>query len=121
MLLCLQPMKFCLRTGFGESEELYGGSLLDRTMGLGQGNTAGPSGFSCLASLAVNAYRRQGHGGKLTSTYMARVFILAAVMFVNDTYLLHRPPMAETSDTDMISHTQVVTMEWVFSRLLLMI
>ena len=55
MLRLLQLMQFCLCTGFGESEERYGGVEDDPLFGLGQGNGTASSGFSALSSLVVNA------------------------------------------------------------------
>ena len=36
MLIALETMQFCLRTGFGESKTFFGGSMDNLTMGLGQ-------------------------------------------------------------------------------------
>ena len=57
LLKALQTMQFCLRTGFGESKEFYGGSEDDPTQGSGQGNGAASALFSALGALVVNAYR----------------------------------------------------------------
>ena len=38
----LQVMQFCLRTGFSESDDLYGGSEKDPNAGLMQGNCMAP-------------------------------------------------------------------------------
>ncbi len=52
----LQVMKFCLRTGFGESEDLYGGAEEDPNTSLVQGNCMAPTGFSLLGSMIVWDY-----------------------------------------------------------------
>ena len=103
---CLMLMQFCLKTGFGESDEFYGGTEEDPNSGLGQGNGAAPPGFSGLSTLVINAYRRMGHGAKLTSAYTARLFLLAAVMYVDDTDLLHLAPKQESTDSELIAHAQ---------------
>ena len=41
-------MKFCLRTGFGESKEMFGGPHSAPSAGFGQGNGAAPPSFPCL-------------------------------------------------------------------------
>ncbi len=62
LLLCMQTMRFFLCTGYGESSLSYGGSEVDRTLGLGQGNAAAGPGFLALSSQIVRAYVRDGHG-----------------------------------------------------------
>ena len=89
MLLFLETVQFCLRTGFGESTESFGSSLENPTLGLGMGNGACPLAFAVHSTLAVNAYKIMRYGAKLTSTYMAILFLLAAVTYVDDTNLLH--------------------------------
>ncbi len=49
----LMVMRFCLRTGFGESDETYGESEDDPIVGLGQGNYMAPPGFISLSSMIV--------------------------------------------------------------------
>jgi hypothetical protein len=101
-----------LRTGFGESKEMYGGTESDPFQGYGQGNCASPPGFSALSALVVNAYRRMGHGAKLTSAYTSRMFILEAVMYVEDIYLLHWAPSPTTSSGELIQQVQEATNNW---------
>ena len=62
--------------------------------------------------LIVNAYKRLGHGATLTSAYMARVFWLAAVMYVDNTDLLHVASSATASDGKFIKHVQEGTIDW---------
>ena len=111
LLTALQTMKLCLRTGFGESKEFYGGTSEDPTQGSGQGIGAAGAIFLALGALVVNAYKRMGHGTKLTSANTARIFILAAVMFVDDTDLLHWVPSPETTDEELVKIVQEATSE----------
>ena len=60
-LSVLQTMTFYLRTGYGVSQQGYGGSPDDRKFGLGQGNGIAPSGFSAVSTLMVETYKRLGH------------------------------------------------------------
>ena len=99
-------MQFCLRTGFGESEELYGGTLDDPIAGLGQGNCMAPPGFLALSSMIVRAYQRMRHGARLTSAMTARTFLLAAIMFVDDTDSLHWAPTPTIADKELIERVQ---------------
>jgi hypothetical protein len=49
MLYMLNPMTWYLKTAFGQSKILFGGTALDPSMGLGQGNGAPPPWFpGCL-------------------------------------------------------------------------
>ena len=55
MLYVLQTMNFYLKTGFGQSQESYGGTKEDPTMGLAQGNGAASPGFLAVSTLMINA------------------------------------------------------------------
>ena len=109
MLKALQIMQFYLRTGFGESRMTYGGSEETPLFGLGQGNGAAPPSFLVLSALVVNAYKRKGHGAKLSSCRMALLFMLAAVMYVDDTDWLHLGKSIRMSDDDLVSQVQRAT------------
>ena len=74
------------------------GTLDDPIAGLGQGNYMAPPGFLALNSMIVCAYRRMGHGARLTSVMSVRMFLLAAIMHVDDTDLLHWDPTLTTLD-----------------------
>ena len=102
-------MKFCLRTGFGESKEFFGGTVTDPILGYGQGSTAAPPLFSCLSSLIINAYKRMGNGANLTSFYAARIFLLAAAMYVDDTDLLYWGSSPTVYDDKLIAQVQKST------------
>ena len=75
-------------------------------MGLVQGSGSAPPAFCVLSGIIVNAYKRLRHGSVLTSAYMARLFVLAAVMYVNDTDLLHLTPDPTTTDEEVIELVQ---------------
>ena len=109
MLRALQVMQFCLRTGFGESTQTYGGSEDDPLAGLGQGNGAAPPSFAVLSALVVNAYKRMGHGARLTSAYMARLFVLAAVLYVDDGDWFHLGSSVTMTDEELIAEVQQAT------------
>ncbi len=105
-------MQYILKTGLRESTETYGGTSTSPNSGLGQGSGASPPGFMALSSLIVNAHQRMGHGAKITSSYASRVFFLAAVMYVNDTNLLHWPPSTITDSKELIEYVQHATTNW---------
>jgi hypothetical protein len=97
MLSVLQTMKWYLKTAFGQSLTFFGGSQDDPSMGFGQGNGAAPPGFLAVSALLIKAYRRQGHGAWFTPGLARDAFILAAVIYVNDSNLLH---LAQGTPTD---------------------
>ncbi len=113
--LCLssmQTMQYVLKTGFGESVESYGGISSSPNSGLGQGSGASPPAFLALSSLIVNAYRCLGHGAKICSSCVGRLFYLSAVMYVNDTDLLHWPDSAHLDPDNLIVYVQQATMDY---------
>jgi hypothetical protein len=110
--MTMQTMQYVLKTGFGESTETYGGTTTSPNSGLGQGSGASPPGFMALGSLIVNAYRRMGHGAKILSLYSSRLFFLAAVMYVDNTNLLHWPSSNVTDPKELIEYFQHATTDW---------
>ena len=60
----------------------------------------------------MNAYKRMGHGAKLTSAYMARLVLVAAVMYVNDTDLLHKEKYPTAWNEELIEQVWDATMDW---------
>jgi hypothetical protein len=61
LLETMETMRFFLRTGFGKSKTLYGGSHKERLAGYGQGNAAAGPGFTAMSLLIVNADLRDGY------------------------------------------------------------
>ena len=91
---------------------MFGGSEDNPFGGSGQRSGWAPPGFGALSSIAVNGYRRAGGGAKITSPYFARVFLLAAVMYVDDTDLMHWPEDPNASDEDLIEKVQEELTLW---------
>jgi hypothetical protein len=104
LLSAMQTMQYTLKTGFGESAESYGCTAMLPNSGLRQGSRASPPAFMPLRSLIVNAYRRKGHGAWIYSLYFHQLFILAAVMHVNDIDLLHWPSSPSTAPEELIEY-----------------
>ena len=105
-------MQYVLKTGFGKSANSFGGMTESPNSGLGQGSGASPLAFMALSSLIVKAYRWMGNGARMRSLYISRPFVLAAVVYVNDTDLLHWPPSAYTSLEDLIKFAQKEITDW---------
>jgi hypothetical protein len=89
LLETMETMRFFLQTGFGESKTSYGGSHEEQLASYGQGNAAAGPGFRAMSSLIVNAYLHDGFGARIYSSYYKQLLILAAVMYVDDTDLVH--------------------------------
>ena len=63
----------------------------------------------------VNAYKRLGHGATLTSSLMARIYLLASALYVDNGDWLHTEDEPTTSDKDMLEKVQLATTD--FERL----
>jgi len=87
--MALQTTRFCLRRLYlGSLQQSYDGSINSPLVGSGQGNSAPPPSFATLSTLVVNTYWWMGHGANLVPSCMSRKFLIAAVIYVDDTDLL---------------------------------
>ena len=111
-LAVLQTMQFFLRTGYGVSETGYGGTAADPTFGLGQGNGMAPSGFQTVSTLMTRAYNRLGHSARLTGVWSGIVFVIAAIIYVDDTDLLLVASSRQQSLTEFFHQAQSAVMDW---------
>ncbi len=83
----------------------------DRMPGYGQGNAAAGPGFLAISAHIVNAYLRDGHGSQTLTSYSHRLLILAAILYVEDTDMIHTTSVTATAQ-ELISHTQEATNTW---------
>ena len=68
---------------------------------------SGPSpSFGAFSSIAIGAYKGDGEGSKIMSPYLVRVFLLAAVMYVDDMDLLHWDESAGGKNEELIKSVQ---------------
>ena len=89
MLRTIQNMKFFLRTAFGDSRDCAA-SLIDvKTQGLCQGNGAASAGWGVVSIVILNAHKEAGHGAKFCCPISLISSNLAAVLFVDDTDVIH--------------------------------
>ena len=112
LLETMEMMRFFLQTGFGESKTSYGGSHEERLAGYGQGNAAAGPGFTAISSLIVIAYLHNGFGAQIYSSYYKRLLILAAVMYVDNTNLVHWSSMPSCTPAELIAAAQTATYAW---------
>ena len=89
MLETIQDMKFYLRTAFGDSKDFAGSSIEVKFQGLCQGNGAAPAGWAVISITILNAHKRKGHGGHFVCPISHRRGHLAAILYVDDTDLIH--------------------------------
>ena len=113
MLSTMQLMQYFIKTGFGLADDAsFGGTLESRLMSLGQGSGAAPMGMRCIITLADNAYKRLGHGMSCKSAIHQRIFILAAIIYVDDTDLFHWAQEYGISDEVFQQDVQRATTDW---------
>jgi hypothetical protein len=112
LLETMETIRFFLQRGFGKSKTSYGGSHEERLAGYGQGNAAAGPGFTAMSSLIVNAYLCNGFGARIYSSYYKCLLILAAVMYVNDTDLVHWSSLPSCTPVELIAAAQTTTYAW---------
>ncbi len=105
-------MQFFLCTAFGESATSYGGPHKEWLAGFGQGNAVAGPGFTAMSLLIVKAYLCDGFGAQIYSSYYWQLLILAAVMYVDDTDLVHWFRLPFCSPVELIAATQTATYAW---------
>ncbi len=108
----MEMMRFFLRTGFGESTQSYGGTHKEPLAGFGQGNAASGPGFTALSSLIVNAYLHDGYRAQIYSSFYKRLLIIAAIMYVDDTGLIHWSSTPNCNPEQFIAAAQTATYAW---------
>jgi hypothetical protein len=89
MLSTIENMKFFLRTGFGDSTKFAGGGIHIKTQGLTQGNGASPAGWVVISIVTLNAHGKKGRGAKFVCPITKLSSHLSAILYVDDTDLLH--------------------------------
>ncbi len=104
-------MRFYLHTGFGESKTSYGSTHEEQLAGYGQGNAAAGPGFTVMSLLIVHAYLHDGFGfgAQIYSSYYKQLFLLAAVMYINNTDLNHWAGPPACSPSKLIAAVQIAT------------
>jgi hypothetical protein len=112
LLKTMKTMRFFLWTGFRESKQSYGGMHKQQLARYGQGNAASGPGFTALSSLIVKAYLRDGYGAQIYSSYYKQVLLLAAIMYVDDTDLIHWSRTPDCNPKEVIAAAQTATYAW---------
>ena len=81
-------------------------------MGLTQGSGASPGAWSATSTVIVGAYKKQGYGATLHAGWSNKDVRLAALLYVDDTNLLHSPPSHNLSLNDLVLWVQNATTCW---------
>jgi hypothetical protein len=89
MLTAIEEMKYFLRTAYGDSKDFAGSSLSIKFQGLCQGNGAAPAGWAVISITILHAHKQKGHGGHFVCPISDLSGHLAAILFVDDTDILH--------------------------------
>ena len=89
MLGAIKNMKFYLCTGFGDSKSFAGGGISVKMQGLTQGNGASPAGWAVISISIIGVHGKKGHGAKFICPISHLKHHLSAIMYANDTDLLH--------------------------------
>jgi hypothetical protein len=89
MLGAIENMKFFLRTGLGDSKSFAGGGISIKTQGLTQGNRASPAGWAVISICILGAHEKKGHGAKFYCPILNLQCHLSAILYVDDTDLIH--------------------------------
>ena len=110
MLQTIQEMKFFLRTAYGDSKTFAGSTIEFKTQGLCQGNGAAPAGWAIVSIVILNAHKGKGHTATFRCPITHREGVLSAILFVDDTDLLHinmwrREELEETHESLQASVT----------------
>jgi hypothetical protein len=111
MLYVIETMTWYLKTAFGQSKISFGGTALDPSMGLGQGNSVPPLGFLAVCTLMINIYRNLGHGVTFIGARAQDTFTLAAVLYIDDSDLFHMA-IGMPSDEEFLQLVQNATNNW---------
>ena len=89
MLEAIEEMVFSLQTAYGDLKEFSGSTIEVKTKGLCQGNVAAPAGWCVISITILWCHKRKGYGAKFLAPISLVKIDLAAILFVDDTDLLH--------------------------------
>ena len=89
MLIAIENIKILLWTRFGDSKTFAGGSISIKTQGLMQANGASPAGWAVISICILGAHGKKGHGTKFVCPITKLLYHLSAILYVDDTDILH--------------------------------
>jgi hypothetical protein len=99
MLSAIQKMKFFLRT-----------ATATRTSA--QGNCAAPAGWAVISIATLGAHKKKGHGAHFLCPISELKTDLAAILYVDDTDIIHLDMSKDESVADTHAALQASVMSW---------
>jgi hypothetical protein len=112
MLQTIQEMKIFLQTAYGDSKTFAGSSIKIKMQGLGQGNGASPTGWCVISIVILRAHGAKGHGPQIMAPMSLVRQHLSAILYVNDTDLLHINMDAEETIVEVHAAIQDAVENW---------
>ena len=115
----LQAANNKVATAFGTSKASYGGPKrtalgLHPCQGSGQGNGAGPAGFSGMSSTGIACMQKRGYGAFLRACISLIAFILVCFMWVDDQQHQQTAKSVDDSGESVVDETQAGLDYWVY-------
>ena len=92
-------MKYFLWTAYGESKNVSGSTIKVKFQRLYQGSGTAPEGWAVISITSLCAHKRKVHGGHFVCPISNLTGYLAALLFVDDTDLIHINIKAEENVT----------------------
>ena len=112
MLGAIENMKFFLRTGFDDSTSFAGGGISIKMQGMCQGNGVAPAGWAVISICILNARGRKGHGAKFICPVTKLQKHLSAILYVDDTDIIHIDLMQNETVYEVHRHIQESVDSW---------
>jgi hypothetical protein len=112
MLETIQEMKFFLQTAYGDSKTFAGSSIEIKMQGLGQGNGASPVRWCVISIVILRAHGAKGHDAQFIAPMSLVRRSLLAILYVNDTDLLHINMDVEESMAEVHTAIQRAIEDW---------
>ena len=109
MLSAIQDMKFFLWTAYGDSKNCVGSTVSVKFQGYCQGSGAAPAGWAVITVVILRAHKRKGHGAIFVCPVSRKVSKLAAILFVDDTDIIHmRMDLEESAENVYLAIQQSI-------------
>ena len=106
MLSTIQDMKYFLRTAYGDSKrhcsakKFSGSRIKIKFQGMCQGSGAASASFCAVSIVVIRAHQRDGHGATFVCPISNLKSKLSAILFVDDTDLIHMDLNSQESVED---------------------
>jgi hypothetical protein len=104
--------EFFLRTAYGDSDKCAQSTVEVRTQGLCQGNCAAPAGWAVISIAILGAHKKKGHGAHFLCPISELKTDLAAILYVDDTDIIHLDMSKDESVADTHAALQASVMSW---------